>query len=160
MSKITKQDFDKLYDENISKKEYDRIIKLIDARFVSIVEKMIPNIPNQAWFCYGNCSNRDRTNGFFDPQLYRENIYIGGHINVPDPFESFGIPARWLWEDFEDEMKLAIQKAKLEETKRNLQAEADKREREIKKIEMHSQIKSKLSEEELKYVQLVNRHDY
>lgn len=162
MSKITKQDFDKLYDENISKREYDRIINLINSRFEYIMLKLIPeyNRGSKFWYDYGNGSiDGDISGGFFDPKQYSENIDII-NAELPLPYEDTGIPTRWLWEDFEHEMKLAIQKAKLEETKRNLQAEADKREQEIKKIEMHLQIKSKLSEEELRYVQLVDRHVY
>ena len=38
--KILKEEFDSLYDENISKKEYERILSKIDQRFIEIVDEI------------------------------------------------------------------------------------------------------------------------
>ena len=53
--KITKEEFDSLYSNNITKKNYDIIISKIDERFSEIIRKIIPNLNRKGWYDYGNC---------------------------------------------------------------------------------------------------------
>src|SRR6185295_14907449 len=106
--KITKEKFDRIYDENISKKEYDQIIEEIDERFFEITRAISKKNP-EMWIDYSNCNygHDDCSDGRFDPEDYKEFIYIGGEfVNIPKPYgydNSF--PTRWLWEDFEQEFR-------------------------------------------------------
>lgn len=78
---ITKEEFDSLYSDSITKKEYDAIIAKIDERFEEICEKFLHPIrgSNHAWYDYGNCNGMaddNRNSGFFDPKLYFKTINI------------------------------------------------------------------------------------
>jgi len=156
--KITKEEFELLYDENITKKQYDCIISKIDARFYEIC-KMCLVKTNSSWFDYGNCGyERDPVNGFFDPNEYKEYIIIGGeglrYIDGMDLSEQF--PTRWLWEDFEEELK-ADNKADLarEEAKKQ-KAKQKREEKKIWKQKMIKQVKAKLTKEEFKFIRSKN----
>lgn len=112
--KITKELFDSLYSENITKKEYDRIINLIDNRFADIVLLLRPSLKNKGWFDYGNCSydsscDSEGFRGYFDLINYKENIDIGGEycglepkIHDGDGYYNNSFPTRWLWTDDRD----------------------------------------------------------
>lgn len=156
--KITKEQFDKLQSENISKKEYDEIIRLIDDRFGEVVSLVNKNL---VWFVYGNYDyNSADDEGWFDPKGFSEHISIGGEGNFPEPFcysdQGFGfIYTRWLWTD--DDVILKEYAAEVAEAKREREAAkslAKQKREELKarKAAMKEIIKSKLTKEELKYI--------
>ena len=150
--KITKEEFEKLYDENISKKEYDSIINKIDERFGEIVKHIAKKHPNM-WYDYGNCDYySEDSGGYFDPEDYNEFIEVGGEwVNIPEPYND-SFPTSWLWEDFEEEFETEVKSYKEKKIKKK---EAEKTKKQAKKAEKEKlivQIKSKLSKEELKVI--------
>jgi hypothetical protein len=156
--KITELEFNKLYDENISKKEYDSLIGKIRNRINEILITLIPSLKKRGWWDYGNCDcDSEKSNGYFDAHLYRENIEIAGE-NCRLPLSAFyncdnSFPTRWLWEDTfkeesDNEMKLAQEKKAAEKQAAKQKREAKKEQRAI----MKEIIKQKLTKEELKFV--------
>lgn len=156
--KISKEQFDKLYSDNVLKWEYDEIIESIDQRFrevVSLVNKKL------GWFVYGNYDDDSETdNGYFDVESNKEFIPVGGEGNFPEPFcfsdEGIGfIYTRWLWMDDNDileEYKAEVEEAKLEKEKEKQIEKQKRQDKKAKKEEMKKIISSKLSKEELKYI--------
>ena len=151
--KITKSDFDKLYDPDVSKREYDRIVELIDDRFYEIVKIINPVIETRGWFDYGNCSyDSEESNGYFDPKEYKSNISVGGEVCLCAPLRDNSFPTRWLWEDFEDEFRKSVSDHKLAMENKKAQTKvARERHKQEKAIAIES-IRNKLTEEELKFV--------
>lgn len=162
--KITKEQFDKLYSKDVSKKEYDNIISKIDERFAEICNKILLKNPRR-WYDYANCDyNSENSNGYFDPEEYKLEIAIGGeYASLPEPFYSYPyedknsylencFPTRWLWEDFEKEFKTQVKKYKLEILKEKEMAKNKRLELKNKKSEFKKIIQSKLTKEELKYI--------
>jgi len=157
--KISKEDFDKLYSDTVTKKEYDQIITKIEARFNEIMETIWPSAkrPYKAWYDWGNCEYEgENSNGYFDPKDYKENIEIGGEcVNLPEPYSNCGspyFPTRWLWEDFEDEFKAEVAKEKAKEEAAKAAAKQAAENSKAKKQQLMDSIKSKLTTEEFKYV--------
>ena len=165
MPKITKTEFDSLYSDNITKKEYDRIIELINFRFSEICNKILKK-GARGWFDYANCGyESDHAEGHFDPTKYKEFTEIGGeYISLPAPYDSLGVcgysfPTRWFWEDFEVEFTTKVAEAKAEKILKDQKIQKKMEEFRQKRAEfnknkpaMKNQIKSKLTEEELKYI--------
>jgi hypothetical protein len=151
--KITKEEFEALFSDSITKKQYDGIIRKINDRFDEICKKFFRHKGTDYWFDYDTVSYDDRdAEGYFDPESYKEYIgVIGENINPPPGYDRV-FPTRWLWEDFEEEMKQVIEdsekqlKTKKEEKKR----QAELRKQRIKVLK--ASIKTKLTPEELKIV--------
>ena len=150
--KITKKEFNSLYSDDITKKEYDNIIVKIDRRFSEIMIALLSN-PTKGWFDYGNCSyDSEESGGFFDPKRYEEGISIGGEYSeLPEPFlDEF--PTRWLWEDFQVEFTKEVTEhrkvLRLARTKRKESSEKLK----LKKAKFRKSIEKKLTKEELKAI--------
>ncbi len=149
---IKKEQFDYLFDENITKKQYNKIINDIDKRFGEICEIfLIKTNKNAAWYSYRNSLGYNEIY-YFDPDEYRDYIKIDGeYIKPPDGY-GYEFPTRWLWEDFEDELKSNIEqyriKEKIKKDKKKQQVAARKQQVDILK----SSIKTKLTPEELKIV--------
>lgn len=158
---MTKEQFDRLYDENISKKEYDSIIADVDKRFGEVVLLIQPNICKGGWFVYGNYDyNSEKDEGYFDPSDFQTDIDIGGEFNFPEPycFSDQGngyIPTRWLWtEDTEilKEYNSKIDRAKQLKLKEKNDAKSKRAELKVRKAKFKTVIQSKLTKEELKYI--------
>ena len=150
--KITKEDYLKLGDDSISKKEYATIIGNIDNRFDEIMEFIA--IGKIHWYDYSNGDSHAEIDGHFEPDNYGVRDYIGfeGDYTIPEPYADEGIPIRWLWEDFETEFKNEVENYKLQKIK---DKETNKKRRETikaKKSEMKLIIQSKLTKEELKFI--------
>ncbi len=161
--KITKAQFDKLYSDNISKKEYDEIISLINKRFSDVVMLVYPKITNgKGWFVYGNYNyDSENSEGEFDINDYKSEISIGGECSFPEPycfpeFDGNGyIPTRWLWTDDNEILEEFNREVKKSENDRLNKKQADKQKREElknKKAKFKETIKSKLTKEELAYI--------
>lgn len=156
--KFTKEQFDKLYSDNVLKKEYDEIIKSIDQRFrevVSLVNKKLD------WFVYGNYDDdSEKDEGYFDVRSNKEFIPVGGGGSFPEPFcfsdEGIGfIYTRWLWMDDNEvlkEYKKEVEEAKLEKEKQKQIEKQKRQDKKVKREEIKKIISSKLSKEELKYI--------
>jgi hypothetical protein len=149
--KITKEEFDKLYSDDITKKEYNGTINKINDRFLEIITTLVPDI--KGWFDYGNCSyDSDISDGRFDINAYKETIYLGGEgYELPEPFIDY-IPTKWLWEDFKSEFKKEVadykEKIKIQKERAKKTAQARKEKRKILKVS----IRKKLTKEELKVI--------
>ena len=160
--KLTKTEFDSLYDGDISKKKYDSIIANIDERFSDVVMLIHPTITKNGWFVYGNYDPYDSENdeGEFVLGDYKTEITIGGECEFPEPYcftdEGNGyIPTRWLWTDDKDilsEFNKEVEKAKNEKIKEKLTAKEKREELKIRKEQFKQIISSKLTKEELKYI--------
>lgn len=149
--KLDKKEFDMLYDDNISKKQYDSIIDKIDRRFFYIGTVIVNKTRGPFSMDYGNYNYEDREYGHFDPREYKEEIEFSSGI-VPAPYSSQYIPTKWLYTDFEEEFtknvndhKLVIQKEKELKKLKYIQNKENK-------IKFKSIICSKLTSEELKYI--------
>lgn len=149
MTIITKEEFDKLYDEKISKKEYDSIIEKIDDRFSEIMNSIRSR--EYGWYDYDN-ENGENCPGHFDLVKYKKEIFFTGNVEVSRPFESC-FPTKWLWdEDFRREFIEGVSVWRglclrdVEEAKKKEQLE-----KEIKQ-KMKKQITAKLTKEELKFI--------
>jgi len=140
---ITKAQFDSLFDDNITKKEYGEIIGQIDQRFEQICRTFL-KIGKCGWFGYEN--------GVFDQVISKDYIEIeGGYINPPAGYD-LAFPTRWLWEDFEKEMKETSQKFLEQEEKKKLKARERREARKAKLESLKVSITSKLTPEELKAI--------
>ena len=145
---LTIEQFNLLYNENITKKEYDRIICLVNQRFVEICNH-IYKIGPSSWFDYDN-GNYKGKEGYFDPEEYRDYIGVIGECLTPivSEYES-SFPTCWLWEsDFMKHIEREEKKKKQKEEKKKKTREENLKK---KKLVIHN-IKSKLTAEELKFV--------
>ena len=152
--KLNKEEFDKLYSENITKKEYNEIIKKIDRRFSEIMLDLKPSIKKRGWFDYGNCTYTDSNGsyGYFDRTLYEKEIMIGGeYAELPEPF-SYYIPTKWLWQDYREEFDSMTREYIENLSKKKAQAKIKAQQRKLKKDKLKLSIKNKLTEEELKII--------
>lgn len=153
--KITKKEFDALYDPNITLRKYEEIIGKIDERFSEIVLTILPDIRKKGWYDYGNCSYEDEnSNGSFDPDEYKDEISVGGEFALlPEPYDcDNSFPTRWLWEDFEDEFVSEISKYKSKKEREKLLAKQKRDALKAKKEAIWESVKKKLTKEELKYI--------
>lgn len=142
--KITKEQFESLHDVNITKKQHDEILSLIDDRFVEIC-KIFLIMKKDSWFDYNS------ENGCFDIN-WKEYIPITGDWIKPRPGYDLDFPTRWLWEDFEDEMKDTIKKTEDAIFAAKLHKKQVAMEREERVALLKKSIESKLTPEELKII--------
>jgi hypothetical protein len=151
--KITKEEYLSLYDENITKKAYDAILDKINKRFYEIVKHISIKF---VWFDYDNEGGKDGPSGYFEPDRYKENDYINfvGEYSLIKPYDYCdGIPIRWLWEDYEEEFNSEVLKFKDSELKKREQEKQKREEQKNKKLQMREIIKSKLTKEELRFIE-------
>lgn len=171
--KLSKEEFDGLLNETVSKKDYDVLLKKVSTRFYYIVDTIMKNSGAALdWFDFDN--GFDGSNGVFDSSDYKEKIRYTGQFLRTDgkgrkylqqsdiPFgEEF--PTTWLKDDFEWEIKEAIQKlneCKVTEEKKKQKELLQRKEREKaikeKMAEMEGVIFSKLNDEEKKFVEMLS----
>jgi hypothetical protein len=114
---ITKEQFDYLSSDTITKKQYDVLIEQIEKRCDEIIRKIISeehknehycwDFDNRAWDDGGNFI----CDGYFDEKEYfnEVRIYIDSNIKniIAEPFSlnnCLSFPTRWIWiENFYDE---------------------------------------------------------
>lgn len=138
--KITKEEFESLSSNDITKIQYDLIILKITKR----VEYIIRHISTTFyWWAFGNADYyAEGDPGFFDVKDYKEYITVIGEFELKPPYNTCPeIPTRWLWEDFEQEFQREFDNYNKEEE-----------ERKIKLNTLEQSIRSKLTEEELKAI--------
>lgn len=160
---ITKENIDSLLSDDITKKEYDRLIELINQR-VDEIWKYILKVSNRkfGWYSFSNDHEYDNGNGsdggYFDPKEDSEYITLIGDFNSFRGISEFydyhnGFPTELLWktdwkEIIDHETSEAIRK---DEEKKILEKSKilEKKERKEKLIES---IKNKLTKEELSVI--------
>lgn len=151
---MTKEQFDKLYSPDVTKREYDEIIEVIDQRVDEIVKVMVPDLRKKGgWYDYDNLDYDDEGHrGHFDINKYKEIVYLNGQINFPEPYFENAFPTRWLWEDFESEFRAEVEKDKTQKATEKERKQHAAQKAEEKRFQMTAQIRAKLSKEELKYI--------
>jgi len=145
--KITKEEFDALFLDDISKKKYDDIINRIEER-VDEVWKNILKLQGKKlnWYDYDT--------GSFDPVSCKENITFDGEWSGRDydvPYDDY-IPTNFLWEDYEKEVLKDIQSYKDNKKIKELEAVSKRLELKERRKVMIVSIKSKLTKEELRFI--------
>jgi hypothetical protein len=157
--KITKEEFDALFLDDISKKKYDDIIHRID-KIVNEVWRNILKLQRRQlnWYDYDNhCGwddNGDPIDGSFDPVNYKENITFTGEWSGRDddmPYNDY-IPTNFLWEDYEEKVLKDIQSYKDNKGIKRIEAASKRLELKERRKVMIASIKSKLTKEELRFI--------
>jgi hypothetical protein len=155
---ISKEQFESLFSDTITKKQYDAIIVQIDERFGEICEKFIQKTSkNRSWYVYGNLFYEDEhSEGFFDPEEYKEYVEIGGEWIEPPPGYDLKFPTRWLWEDFDEELKQTISEYKNQENLKKIKAKEEQEAKKKKISILKKRIHSKLTPEEFKIIKFID----
>lgn len=150
--KITQEEFKRLYDDNITKKDYDHIIEKINHRVDEIVRSLY-SFDNREWYDYDNCNyDSENSGGYFDRHDYCDYIGLGGQwVGLPAPYE-YEIPTEWLWKDFKQEFKLEVKKHKNELNQKKKREKEQREKRKKEKDKLVNSIKNKLTKDELKIV--------
>lgn len=150
---ITKEQFDSLYGDGISKKEYDNIISRVDKRFCEICKVFLKMTDkSQGWFDYDNLSYEFEVDGRFDIHEYKEYIGIEGDYINAAPGYDLAFPTRWLWEDFENELKQTSKEYEQKEKTKKQKAAVYRKARKEKILALRASIENKLTPEELKVI--------
>lgn len=157
---ITKELIDSLSSDRISKKEYGRIIGLIDTKVEEIWKFIIEKSGREMkWWAFSNDvydgDGNGSSGGEFDPFWNKEFIGIIGECSdVDNDFYEYhtGFPTNLLYsENFKDEVIAHIEKAKKAKEVRKL-TERKPKGRKVKVEEMMKSIRSKVTEEEWKLI--------
>jgi hypothetical protein len=153
---MIKEEFDKIYDPNITKRDYDALKEQIEARFREVVGLF--NLKGYYWFDFANLGFESEEDGFFDENEYSEYIDINGDIKLPEPYGGvceYRIPTRWLWtsdNDVKKEIATEVKKYKEEEELARAKAKLTRENRKKYLKDMKEVITSKLTKEELKCI--------
>ena len=150
---ITEEQFNKLYDENVTVKEQKEILSLIDKRFSYLMMDLLEIRGRGGWFDYSN--GYGESDGYFNQYEYKEHItFDGDNLKTNEPF-GYDIPTRWLWTpDAEvlEEYNREVQEYKNEQLAKKEKAKKTREELKIKKSERKQIINAKLTKEELKFI--------
>lgn len=152
MHKISLEDYESLYDPEITKSNYDAIIGKIENRFGYIMKTICTKL---SWFDYDN--GWENNNGYFNPNEYHSGpdsyITFQGDYKLPPPYNTCpDIPIRWLWEDFEEEFRKEVNEFKEKESRRKQEMREKRIAAKEKRASIKSIIQSKLTKEELKFI--------
>ena len=161
-TRLTKEEYDKLFSSNTTVGEYYNITGRVDGRFRYIMQTICLTLD---WYDYPNGSSQDEVNGYFDPKRYGKYEYItfDGVYTLPPPYNTCpDIPIKWLWEDFEDGFFKEVEEYKQEiikeKERKNLKKKVLQEKKKLHKSklgEMKKIITSKLTKEELEYIKFV-----
>jgi hypothetical protein len=110
------------------------------------------------WYFQGASENQD---GFFEPHMFSEEFYVYKEPSLPndgcfickDDVEwglEEGIPSRWLFEDFEDELTSGIERLKKHNADKKVQAAKKALAKAEEEKKLVDSIKNKLTPAELK----------
>lgn len=146
---IDKEDFDKLFDENLTIKEQARIIELIDERADYICRKYLLVKNTDTWWDYDNGSKE--VDGQFDAELYREYIDIDCSQLKPWTASCNSFPTKWLWES-DEEIEAEIKSLSDEEQDKKEKAKQKRIDKKKQLDLLKKSISSKLTKEELKVI--------
>lgn len=155
--KLTKEIFDKLFDPDIKKSEYDEIIGLCEERFWDIWTKAAKALGVKIdWYDFHNEAG-EYSPGYFDPYEYDVEIGVTGKWSGQYEDEDLlsWFPTKYLWQDDEKVIEeLLKEKERLQAKKfqKKSDAKAKREALKIKKAEMKKIIESKLTKEELKFI--------
>lgn len=155
---ITKEQFNKLYSDDIKKKEYDQIVSQIDERFFEIAVTIVGK-GNLHWIDYDNGDTKSEIDGHFDTDQHRHVISFTGEGKRNKGQRKFyefynmldgEIPIQWLWEeDFKEQYEKLVQEDKIKEQEKKDKAKAKRKKRKEHLTKLQESIKNKLTKEEL-----------
>jgi hypothetical protein len=113
---FTKEEADKLFDDNISVWENKDLLKKADSRLEYVIETMATIIGRKFdWYDFDNENSSDNGNpirGYFSPEDYRTEVYFIGKdfATKNEDFHKYdrSFPTKWLWTNFEDELQKEV----------------------------------------------------
>ena len=153
--KITKKEFDSLSSDDISKRQYDNTISLIEKRVCEVWEgicKLQGRI--WSWYDFDNESGEEgKSSGYFDPEAYKKEIEIVGEWSGKDcdmPYDDY-IHIEFLWEDYEEKVTRELKGYKESKARKKLENVIKREELKERRKVVIASIKSKLTKEELSF---------
>lgn len=155
---ITKELFYKLFDPTITKGEYDSILESAQIRACHIWRELLKVSERKLdWYDFDN-ENGEGANGYFDPFRYKEFISFNGAFSCADFCFKYGsgFPTEFLWMEDDTWKQIVLNDIEVSEKQYKDKQELQKKkklERELKKEAMKEIIISKLTPEELKYIE-------
>lgn len=153
---MNKNRFELLYDENVTKKDYDKICEEVTERFYEICEIIYQyehKDKNRDYINFSNAADSDYGfyDGYFDPEIYQNFIDIRTYHKSNYLGFNNSFPVCWLWytnEQIEEELlknhNIEFEKFKEKEEKRKSQEEIFEK--------LKNSILNKLSDEEKKII--------
>lgn len=153
---ITKELVQKLYDPNITKREFDQIVAAINKKVNEIWHFIIDESSRKmTWWAFSNDVSYGHGNGSsggsFDPEVDQSFINIEGEASWHDSelYEyNDGFPTNFLWIDYQKEVKKHLKNI----TKATVVKETEKKKKLGNFKKLVKSIKSKLTKEELQLV--------
>jgi hypothetical protein len=149
---LTKEEFDKLFDLDVSVRAKKEVEAKLAGRFDYIIHKMADIIGRTVhWYDYDN-EGGEYSPGYFDSDSYDTNIgYVGEFGSTKNEgFDTYqdSFPTTWLYEDFEAKLAQEVKEFNVEEQKAQEQKNKDKE----KGKEIKAGILAKLTPEERCYI--------
>ena len=151
-----------LSDPDIKKKDYDAAVAKIDTK-VDEVWKYICKVSNRKldWWAFQNDVSYGRgdgsSGGNFDPATDSEFIEIeGDNSHASNEFYEYndGFPTRFLWEDYQTEVKNHLVECRIKLAAKKTQVANKIEAKKARKLALWQSIQQKLTSEELKIIQL------
>ena len=151
---ISREDYETLSSETVTKKNYDRIVAQIDERVdygfnmaMLILDRRV------GWYAYGNAPEGEDETGHFDPDEYEVDIdFIGDIRGQTHGLYEYAIPTRWLFEDFEEALKAEIESVKQKKADKKAQDKQIKADRKARRKSVIASIHAKLTADELSFI--------
>lgn len=158
---LTQEEFDMLFDDNVSVKKQKQLQEKVGNRFVYIMHEMTQILDRELiWFDFDN-EGGERRPGYFDSDKYKNEIRFVGDMHNKTKFFEYenSFPTTWLKEDFEDALKLEYQDF-LAEKKQNEKKEIEDR-KAFKNLvnEVKEKIFEKLTDEEKCFINFASEND-
>lgn len=156
--KITKEEFNSLFSDDITVGSQKFILAKIDERITYILKKLSPKMK---WWTFAGRREEEEGEFFKSVDSSHEYIRLIGEFSIPEAFDYSDewFSAHWLWTDFEEEYnKIVSDFIIAKETKRLKNIEKRKRKaynasvRATKEAEIWASISQKLTTEELSYI--------
>lgn len=146
-------DIQALVTGDITRNAHQALLLRINERFSYVFETMMTMMGRSFdWYDYDNEGGENHP-GFFDADSYAEDINLVGDFQTPHHClypQSF--PTRWLWEEFEEALRVKLIEHTTRLAKQASEAAAAIHKQDARKKEIIAGIRSKLTSEELKLV--------
>lgn len=110
--KLTQDEFNELFDDNVSVKRHKELVSKATERFCYVIHILEETVGRKwHWFDFNN-EDGEYHKGHFDPELYRNEIAFTGEMSPLDnrEFDLYDeeFPTSWLKDDFEAELKRKV----------------------------------------------------
>jgi len=155
IEKMIQEEVLSLENSDITVKQHKAICDKINTRFYYIVQQIFKaNSCKMSWCDFDNEGGNERSPGSFDIARYKEDIGFTGESARDSHWLNYysdSFPTRWLWEDFELELKTEIAKEKEAEAAAKQKIKDQKVAKNQIRHEMIATINAKLSDDERKW---------